>query len=493
MRKIFFRTFINIISVAVIIMIFVIATMSVFYTNAKNSWIEQSFDTFSQRVTASVSNSQGEMSFGKFIKIADGAALADKRISGLLFRDTDDKIIYSLGVTELGDALSQISGSLKSTETTNLEKGLDVDESEFKNLKVRDKLAYLDLEDTTVSLDFSDARDTEYRVLEFPSNIKKSYISGSLIVSLRGNYAFSVDVLSYSPSTYAATAMVVREASKWLIICFVMSMLIALILSYRFSKLTQNSTNLIKDALNKLSNGEENLVLPNDSKIEEHQEIIDTIHVLDESLSANRKSRKAWLNSITHDLNTPITSMTLLIDGMQDGIFPLTQETIKTLKKEQVDLANKINRVVLYSSLQSPEQAIHIQNNDAEVFVNDLKRANKQYEDVKFDVTSDQIYCDFTTMKLALKELIDNALKESPTGVEVIIKRNSIRVANTGTIDDSVDFFEPWERGDKSRTSGGNGLGLAIVSQVVTLHSGTAKIQQSDDKVLAILEWKLTS
>jgi signal transduction histidine kinase len=492
MRKLFFRTFISIVSVAVIIIVFIIASMSLFYNTATNNWVEQSFATFSQRVANAVSNAKGEMSFGKFIQITDAAALTDSRISGLLFRDADDKIIYSLGVTQLGDKLAQLQSS-EPNASTNLSKGQDLDESEFVTIDVKDSVNILNLADDKVTLKIVDKKDTDTRSLEVPPMIKEKFIGGSLIILLRGQYAFSVDVLNYSPSTYSATSMLMKQAAKWLSICFALALLIAFILSYRISKISQKSITEIKDSLNKLAQGKENLELSRHNKIEEYQEIIESIHSLDESLAANRKNRKAWLNSITHDLNTPITSMNLLLSGMEDGIFPLNQQTVKTLKNEHQDLSNKINRVVLYSSLQSPEKAILLQATESQVLVDDLIRSNPKFKTIKFNIYSDEIYCDFTTMKLAIKELLDNALENSRDGVEVTIKENNIVVINPGTIDDTVDFFEPWERGDKSRTSGGNGLGLAIVSQIIKLHSGTSTIKQIDDKVEVNLSWKIKS
>jgi signal transduction histidine kinase len=464
--------------------------MSLFYNTAKTTWIEQSFETFSQRVATSVSNYKGEMSFGKFIQITDSAALADKRISGLLFRDADDKIIYSLGVTQLGDKLAQLQ-SAEPNATTTLSKGQDLDESEFVTIAVTDRVNILNLNDDKVTLQIIDKKDTDTRNLEVPPMIKEKFIGGSLIILLRGQYAFSVDVLNYSPSTYSATSLIIKQAAKWLSICFALALLIAFILSYRISKISQKSITEIKNSLNELSQGQENLELSSHNKIEEYQEIIESIHCLDESLAANRKNRKAWLNSITHDLNTPITSMNLLLNGIEDGIFPLNTDTIKTLKNEQQDLSNKISRVVLYSSLQSPDKAISPQATETQVLVDDIIRSNIKYKAVKFNIESDEIYCDFTTMKLAIKELLDNALEVTDTGVVVTIKENNIVVTNPGTIDDTVDFFEPWERGDKSRTSGGNGLGLAIVSQIIKLHSGTSTIKQIDDDVVVELSWNV--
>ncbi len=488
MRKIFFRTFLSIMSVALIILVFIGISMTIFYTSVKKDWIEESFDTFSQRVATSISNSSGEISFTKFVQITDAATLADNRISGLLFRDVDGKIVYSLGVTQLGDKLGQRKDNALA-QMTKLTKGEDLEPETFITINVKARVNLLNLEDDKITLDAIEGGYGPSRALEFPPMIKKEYISGSLEVFLRGEYAFSVDVLSYSPSTYSPIALIIREASKWLFICFLISLLIALLLSLRISRVNQKSINIIKNALSALSNGEEHLELPH-SKIEEHQEIIDSISKLDESLTLNRKNRKAWLSSITHDLNTPIASIKLMLDGMEDGIFPLNLNTIKTVKKEQNDLSYKINRVVLYSTLQSPDKDIVLLKTDVQFIIDDLKRANKNYENVEFKYTDPFIYCDYSTIKLALKELLDNALAVSPSAT-VSFEKDEIIVTNKAVLATNVDFFEPWERGDKSRSTGGTGLGLPIVAQVIRLHHGLSTIEQDGDVVRVKLKWSL--
>ncbi|MBK5200893.1 MAG: HAMP domain-containing histidine kinase [Spirochaetaceae bacterium] len=488
MRKIFFRTFLSIMSVALIILIFIGVSMMFFYTSAKKNWIEEGFDAFSQRVATTVSSSSGEISFSKFVQITDAASIVDNRISGLLFRDIDGKIVYSLGVTQLGDKLAQRK-SFRSSELTQTTKGQDLDPDKFITINVKDRVNLLNLEDNKVTLDAIDGGYGPSRSLEFPPMIKKEYISGSLEVFLRGQYAFSVDVLSYSPSTYSPIARIIRKASNWLFICFLISLLIALLLSFRISKVNQKSINIIKNALGALTKGEEQLELPH-SKIEEHQEIIDSISRLDESLTLNRKNRKAWLSSITHDLNTPIASIKLLLDGMEDGVFPLSLETIRTLKKEQNDLSHKINRVVLYSSFQSPDKDITLFKIEIQYIIDDLKRANKNYSNVEFNYKDPYIYCDYSTIKLALKELLDNALAVSDSAC-VSFEKDGIIVTNKAKLAKNVDFFEPWERGDKSRTSGGTGLGLPIVAQIISLHHGTSLIEKDGENVKVKLKWSL--
>ena len=62
-------------------------------------------------------------------------------------------------------------------------------------------------------------------------------------------------------------------------------------------------------------------------------------------------------------------------------------------------------------------------------------------------------------------------------------------ITNEGTIDPSIDFFEPWSRGDSSRHEPGTGLGLPIVYQVMRLHEGRATIEQVENTVVVTLIW----
>ncbi len=65
-----------------------------------------------------------------------------------------------------------------------------------------------------------------------------------------------------------------------------------------------------------------------------------------------------------------------------------------------------------------------------------------------------------------------------------------IEIVNDGNLPDPLPlFFEPWSRGDQSRTSGGSGLGLSIVYQIMELHNGTVDITGEDGKVKVTLEF----
>ena len=95
-----------------------------------------------------------------------------------------------------------------------------------------------------------------------------------------------------------------------------------------------------------------------------------------------------------------------------------------------------------------------------------------------------QILADEEKLKQVLVNLIDNAVKHSPAGTEVIIREQTaadwyqVTVEDEGAgiaADDLEHIFERFYRGDRARQrdTGGSGLGLAIAQRIVELHTGS--------------------
>ena len=65
-----------------------------------------------------------------------------------------------------------------------------------------------------------------------------------------------------------------------------------------------------------------------------------------------------------------------------------------------------------------------------------------------------------------------------------------VKVLNDGKLPNPLPlFFEPWARGDDSRTEGGSGLGLSIVYQAMELHHGSVAISEENGVVSVTLEF----
>lgn len=92
-------------------------------------------------------------------------------------------------------------------------------------------------------------------------------------------------------------------------------------------------------------------------------------------------------------------------------------------------------------------------------------------------------------LKQLVAILLDNACKYSGLGEEVVVRLYSeqskavLEVANTGVIisqENIAHIFERFYRGDKSRSSGGYGLGLAIAKEIVEKCQGKISVTSNE-------------
>ena len=84
-----------------------------------------------------------------------------------------------------------------------------------------------------------------------------------------------------------------------------------------------------------------------------------------------------------------------------------------------------------------------------------------------------------------LSNLLDNTLAHTPAGTTILVSlakaSNNIQivVADDGpgvAPEETANLFQRFTRGQRSRTSSGHGLGLAIVAAISTAHGGTVKL-----------------
>ncbi len=236
-----------------------------------------------------------------------------------------------------------------------------------------------------------------------------------------------------------------------------------------------------------MSRGEHNVELP-EAKYDEQETINASIRALDKTLLHNKQSRQAWLRSISHDFNTPLTAMGLLLEGIRDEVFPLSPETIAKVQGEHALLASRIAQVALYAHLLGQEPPIDQKPFNANEFAKEILQSTKS-ERIELTVNTEELIGDRTLLGYAAKALLSNALNASGEPVRWTIDSRSMEFTNKGTLPQEIDFFEPWERGDKARTSSGSGMGLPIVYQIMRLHLGNAAIEQQNDDVKCVISW----
>lgn len=206
-------------------------------------------------------------------------------------------------------------------------------------------------------------------------------------------------------------------------------------------------------------------------------------------LQATENLQTALLNSISHDLRTPLVSITGVLSTLDDGT-PLEEEDRRSLVSTAREEADRLNRLVgnLLDMTRVESGALHIKRDLTDiqdligtVFGEMEKRLGNR--DVKIDISDNLplVSVDYVLIEHALINLVDNAIKYSPENSPLEIKawENKeevlIAILDHGVgipINDYSRIFDKFYRVQRPELVTGTGLGLAISKGIVEAHHG---------------------
>lgn len=476
--------------ILVLVMIQVLILFVGNYRYMAANWKREVFEEFVSSVRRAI---QG-------IDSADGdsvinimAANTSERVSGLIIRDGNGDFVISLGMSPEGKEVPSPRRPRIITPSSGRFSAFYQKSIEYTDVKVappKYEMAITARNDfpAVQSIDFRPifSQRKQWDTVELPSVLTDQDIAGSVMISVNDEPRAYIDVLVYKIDFYAPTAFALRELLLVFFVSLPLSLLVTILLAAIYAKKVEKGTRGIQKALSSLSKGDFNVKLPKQNTIET-DEIATSIESLAGDLKRHQKSRKEWIRNISHDLNTPLASIQLLVDGALDGVFPVDEDFLSKLKAETATLASRISSVRYYSYLLSPD--VKISKRKLEI------PADLAVLTEKCTVNGSAfIYADPDLMSRAMEEVIGNAEQygdpSSRPLVNISRTENScvITVSNRGSLPKPLpQFFEPWARGDEARSEGGSGLGLPIVYQIMDLHGGTVSIDEKNGYVTVTL------
>ncbi len=492
------RLFFAIALILIAITLLQVACITVFSKRLIYSWSSQVFDEFASNVRKSLENAEVTDADNIYDYVFSNVS---ERISGFVLRSASGAQMLTFGQSGDGSFIPQLASYVDNNFSYIEDAGTTRSSSSLTRTTLYELPAAeyeLDIKMASIlgteieSVDFYETKDRGKMTVAYPSTIKKGDIAGTIAVYINGNLSAYLDVLVYSVDYYTPTKFILQEIYRVLAYTIPIILIVGFILAYFVSRSTEKHVKNIEKALSMLSSGHFDVTIP-DTKITEYNQIGASIESLGKDLRRHSASRKEWIRNISHDLNTPVTSMNMILEGMTDGLFPLTMETIETLKKENDTLKERIASVSYYSYLLSPD--VKCEKREL-VLKDEIDTAMCRVQgEIKTDFpVSTIVYADDGLIVRALEEVIHNALEyrtsTNPPVIETKEDGNNliIEVYNDGSLPKPLPlFFEPWSRGDQSRTSGGSGLGLSIVYQIMELHNGSVDISEEEGRVKVTL------
>ena len=240
-----------------------------------------------------------------------------------------------------------------------------------------------------------------------------------------------------------------------------------------------------------------------ENTIPEFRNLSQSVNRMLDRLAQAFDAQRQFTGNAAHELRTPLALMQTRLELFAAGHQQMSEETAKLLhfQQEQVERLSALVRTLLeMSDLRSVPRTdrIDLAPMVEEVLVDLTPLAQKNGITLTQAGENVQLVGSDVLLYRLLFNLTENAIKYNRTGgsVEVSVEREggqaAIRVRDTGPgiaeeYRDSI--FQPFFRVDKSRSRamGGVGLGLALVQEIVRLHGGTVRVEQSADTGTTIL------
>jgi two-component system, OmpR family, phosphate regulon sensor histidine kinase PhoR len=205
------------------------------------------------------------------------------------------------------------------------------------------------------------------------------------------------------------------------------------------------------------------------------------------------KEQKQFIGNISHEFKTPLTSIKAYVELQE--MYPddeaLQKDAVRDIGQETKRLTDMVDKALRLSALEKYDFEDESELLDVRQALNNMigrmKAKAERFEvTLTQDLTPATLWINAENFDHIMVNLLDNAIKYNVPGGRVTVssRENSdsliIDVTDTGIgiPEEARDkIFEPFYTAnkDRSRKTGGTGLGLALVKQLVTKYGGNVE------------------
>ncbi len=222
-----------------------------------------------------------------------------------------------------------------------------------------------------------------------------------------------------------------------------------------------------------------------------------TFDQMADAVEAERVFEQQLTADVAHELRTPLQAIQATVEAMQDGVLPTDEERLALIHDETVRLGRLTQSILDLSRLETGSAqfaSVPIDLAAPVAVAVESSRALMESTGHVFEPIVGEglvVRGDGDRLTQAVGNLLSNAARYTPEGGTVrlrLLRDGSdavIEVADSGpgvAEEDRDRVFTRFWRGDpaRTRTSGGVGIGLAVVREIVERHGGKVGVHPSD-------------
>ncbi len=221
---------------------------------------------------------------------------------------------------------------------------------------------------------------------------------------------------------------------------------------------------------------------------------------MSEALATNNRLRQRFIADIAHELKTPLAVIQGHLEGMLEGVIETDKDQLSSLYDETIHLNGLIKDLRVLSLAETGQLTIEKTATDINQLITKILYMLQPLADEKQIALQSELQnvpevaVDMGRITQVLYNVLTNALRYTPThgiikvmtSVASEVERSWIKITieDNGPGISAADLpyvFDHFYRADESRNrkSGGSGIGLAIVRQLVEIHGGKVEVDSA--------------
>jgi len=299
----------------------------------------------------------------------------------------------------------------------------------------------------------------------------------------------SVRCIVFTSMPASDTVAQMNDLQRVLMITSILILLLSIVVSYFIAQSISRPIKRMIKATSSYAHGDFSVKVPV-VRDDEIGELANSINTMATSLDKLEELRSTFIANVSHELKTPMTTITGFVDGILDGTIPPERqnEYLRRISADTKRLSRLVVRMLQASRIQSGQVQIHpMRFNFCETVRQTILGFEQVLQDkqinveVEFEQDDMYVMADQDNIVQVVFNLTDNACKFVPENgtlaISVARSENKIitTIANTGDPippDRLPYLFDRFYKADESRgkDKNGAGLGLFIVKSILTMH-----------------------
>ncbi len=320
------------------------------------------------------------------------------------------------------------------------------------------------------------------------------YITGKLCKDSEGK----TQALIIAACPAGSTMNLMKGIMQSYVIIVFFTLVLTLIISWFVSDVLTRPLKGMVTAVKQFTRGDFSARVTEDNNCEEVDELAKAFNNMIITLQQQEELSRGFVANVSHELKTPMTSISGFADGMLDGTIAPDKyrQYLEIISQESHRLSRMVVRMLDTAKLESGEMVITPMPFDlSDIAIQVLLSFENQLEDKKLEVDVDLkdfliVNGDRDLIYRVVYNLVDNAVKFAEDQGELFMQSSvqgdmaQFTIRNSGSeipANDLPHVFDRFYKVDRSRSKDktGAGLGLYFVKTIVVLHGGDISVRSS--------------